>query len=362
MTFRYIGSKARLAEPLAEAIRPFLQNGGRFIDAFAGTGAVTAVAADDGWPVQINDTLSSAVVMSIARMIATQEARFERLGGYQSALDKLNALDGICGYFHKTYSPASALYDVDRVARLYLTETNARRLDAIREQVSRWRDDQVITYQEEKLLLADIMAATNRVANIAGTYGCFLSRWQPNALNALTLTARTLREQQVDWLASISDAETLSVGENDLVYLDPPYTKRQYAAYYHILESIVLDDQPAVEGVSGLRPWRHKASAFCYKRKALQALTDLVNGMRSRHVLMSYSSEAHVSLADLVDSLEATGSVTVSSVKGVGRYRPNRVASSRGDTVTEYLISYSRFTTIANPSVNQPRTLVESRQ
>jgi adenine-specific DNA-methyltransferase len=30
---------------------------------------------------------------------------------------------------------------------------------------------------EERLLLADLLAATNRVANIAGTYGCFLSHW-----------------------------------------------------------------------------------------------------------------------------------------------------------------------------------------
>ena len=40
----------------------------------------------------------------------------------------------------------------------------------------------------------------------------------------------------------------------DTVYLDPPYTKRQYAAYYHILEAISLGDEPIVEGICGIRP------------------------------------------------------------------------------------------------------------
>ena len=40
----------------------------------------------------------------------------------------------------------------------------------------------------------------------------------------------------------------------DTVYLDPPYTKRQYAAYYHILETISLGDEPIVEGICGIRP------------------------------------------------------------------------------------------------------------
>ncbi|MFR7732930.1 MAG: DNA adenine methylase [Collinsella sp.] len=35
-----------------------------------------------------------------------------------------------------------------------------------------------------------------------------------------------------------------------IVYLDPPYTKRQCASYCHIPETIAYHDEPAVEGVA----------------------------------------------------------------------------------------------------------------
>lgn len=342
LTFRYIGSKARLVEPLALSIRPFQSDGARFVDAFAGTGAVASLAADAGWPVWVNDALASATTMSIARLLSSAECGFERLGGYAAAIETLNGLAGVSGYFHVTYSPASAEHDADGIARMYLTDANAKRLDAIRRRIAKWREDGEIDEKGEHLLLADLIGAVNRVANIAGTYGCFLSRWQSNALRELMLAPRELRKAPVDWRASTCNAEDIAVGIDDLVYIDPPYTKRQYASYYHILESIVLNDAPIVEGVSGLRPWQQKSSEYCYKRRALGALVALVKGIRSGRALISYSSDGHVPLDDLVEALTQSGQVTVSSIHGIGRYRPNRAARDVADTVTEYVISYRR--------------------
>lgn len=344
MTFRYIGSKARLASALADAIEPFRRSGGCFVDAFAGTGAVSAVAADAGWPVWINDTLASAGTMSVARLIASSQAAFERLGGYANTIRALNELRATKGYFHATYSPASAKTDVDGIARMYLTEENASRLDAVRDRIGTWKDEQIINDEEETLLLADTIAAVNRCANIAGTYGCYLSKWQASALKPLALAPRQLRLKEVSWRVSTGDAALLDVQPRDLVYIDPPYTKRQYASYYHILESIVLNDKPEVEGVSGLRPWRAKASAFCYKRRALQALVNLVEKLGSDQVILSYSSEGHVELEDLLAALGVSGTIDCEAIDGVGRYRPNRTASARGDAVTEYVIVYRRST------------------
>jgi adenine-specific DNA-methyltransferase len=340
MTFRYIGSKARLTQPLSAAIRPFLQAGGCFVDAFAGTGSVASAAADEGWPVWVNDALNSATIMSHARLLSASETEFKRLGGYEAAVEDLNGLAPTKGYFHATYSPASSRSEAGGIARMYLSEPNACRLDAIRDRISNWRLAGMIDQNEEALLLGDLIGAVNRVANIAGTYGCFMSRWQPNALRDLAITPRLLRAQPVDWKVTTGNAEGLRVGKDDLVYLDPPYTKRQYASYYHILESIVLDDKPEVQGVSGLRPWHAKASAFCYKRKALQALIDTVTGYTCGQVILSYSSEGHVDLDDLLTALDLTGDVACTDIDGIGRYRPNRTASSRGDTVTEYVITY----------------------
>lgn len=342
MTFRYLGSKSRLADPLSQLIGAPDRDDARFIDAFAGTGAVAEIAASNGWSVQINDALPSAIVMSTARLLSDGEVTFANLGGYSKAVDRLNAIEAKAGYFHRTYSPASEGFDAAGVKRMYLTERNASRLDAMRDQIADWKADAQINDDEECLLLADLISAVNRVANIAGTYGCYLSKWQANSQRLLEMTARTLRPNPVDRQSRVGNAEELRVQKQDLVYLDPPYTKRQYASYYHILDSIVLDDQPSVEGVSGLRPWQAKASTFCYKRRALDALIDLMAGIGSSRILLSYSSEGHIDLDDLVEALSEMGDFDIHAIDGVGRYRPNVVASARGDAVTEYIVDFRR--------------------
>ena len=200
----------------------------------------------------------------------------------------------------------------------------------------------MLTPREEQLLVCDLISAANRVANIAGTYGCFLSKWQNAANQPLHLIPRELKLETAELVTTVADVAELRPAPSDLVYLDPPYTKRQYASYYHILETIAVGDDPEVEGVSGLRPWKEKASAFCYKTRALEALVSLVERISSRRVLISYSCEGHVDLGDLCAALQRSGRVECTPIQGVGRYRPNRVASANGNSVTEYILSFTR--------------------
>lgn len=342
MTFRYIGSKARLTAPLARAIEAFDDGTGRFVDAFSGTGAVSELAASLGWPVWANDALESAIVMTAARLASVADIRMEGLGGYASAVERLNKLKPSEGPMWRIYSPASTRFDSDRIERRYFTEQNAAAIDAARAQIAEWAKDGLLTDREEQLLIADLISAANRVANIAGTYGCFLSRWQNSAHQPLQLKPRELKKEPTELVATVADVADMRPASRDLVYLDPPYTKRQYASYYHILETIAVGDDPEVEGVSGLRPWKDKASAFCYKTRALDALVSLVEHIASRRILISYSCEGHVDLEDLCAGLQRSGSVACAPVHGVGRYRPNRMASANGDSVTEYVLSYTR--------------------
>lgn len=342
MTFRYIGSKSRLTVPLSDAIDALDDGTGRFVDAFCGTGAVSELAASLGWPVWANDALESAVVMTTARLVAIDEIRMRALGGYHAAIEKLNDLKPAEGPMWRTYSPASARFDRDHIERRYFTEHNAAMLDAARAQIAAWCGDGLLSDCEERLLVADLMSAANRVANIAGTYGCFLSKWQSSALKSVQFKPRILKDTTSSLVATVADVSDMRPGVDDLVYLDPPYTKRQYASYYHILETIALGDEPVVEGVSGLRPWKHKASEFCYKTKALDALVGLVQRIQSRRVVISYSCQGHIGLEDLCSALERSGNVDLVPIHGVGRYRPNVAASSNGDTVTEYVLSFRR--------------------
>lgn len=340
MTFRYIGSKARIVPEIIEKLgRPGSEDS-RFVDLFCGTGAVAEGAAQAGWAVHLNDHLHSAVIMAAARILGSDNARFEDTGGYAQTTDLLNALPAESGFVYRSYSPASAREL--GFERRYFTPANAGRIDAMRRQIGIWKAGGAIGNNEEQLLLADLMSAANRVANIAGTYGCFLSKWQKQALGDVALKPRALKQGKFRVTLSVLEAAHVRTQSTDVVYLDPPYTKRQYAAYYHLLETIALGDSPTVSGVGGIRPWQEKASDFCYKTRAIVAFRTLIDGLAAERVLVSYSDNAHVSIEILSTEIASFGRMTPLLLTEIGSYRPNRTASGGRATVNEYLIELER--------------------
>ena len=339
MGFRYIGSKARIAHDIMTYIGGPNGASQEFLDAFSGTGAVASVAADLGWNVHVNDALPSATTIAVSRLLSESEVPFIGIGGYRKACEKLNK--SRCeGFFWKEYSPASLPFV--GIERRYFSEDNASSLDGARRNIFRWFKAGLITTNEKTLLLATVISAMNEVANIAGTYGCFISHWTAQSQMKLKIKPLQLRKEPVSFSSSNLDVFDAVSSFDGTVYLDPPYTKRQYASYYHIMETLVSGDEPSVVGVSGLRPWKDKASMFCYKTKALDALVSLIGKARAKRIFLSYSDEGHVPLADLQKSLSSIGRVEIVPLGEIGRYRPNATACSNRDCVNEFLIDFNR--------------------
>lgn len=340
MGYRYIGSKARIADDIIKYLGNPSNNEGYFIDAFSGTGIVASKAADNGWKIKINDMMLNAVVMSESQLLSGDDVSFEKLGGYDQVFSLLNNSEGKKGFIWKEYSPASK--ELIGIERRYFTENNALKIDGITSQIFEWLHNDLISHKEFVFLMASLISATNNVANIAGTYGCFLSKWTEQSKKSLCLTPIYFRETTVDYIATNYDVFSVESSESDVVYLDPPYTKRQYASYYHILETIVSGDEPTVVGTAGLRPWENKSSVFCYKTKALKALVRLVVQQKANRVLISYSNDGHVQLESFRDELAKYGDVKIIELASIGRYRPNATASSGKQEVKEYLINFQK--------------------
>ena len=70
MGYRYIGSKARIANDIIQYLGVPQTEDGYFIDAFSGTGIVASKAADAGWKIKINDMMHNAAVISEARFLS----------------------------------------------------------------------------------------------------------------------------------------------------------------------------------------------------------------------------------------------------------------------------------------------------
>lgn len=340
MTVRYIGSKARLANRIMDIIGCPTGSDSRFVDGFCGTGVVSRTAALRGWNVFGNDTLLSATYLSESSLYSNDELNFTGLGSYQKAIESLNSVEPRHGFIWRTYSPASSLFcDYER---RYFTEDNASKIDAVRDEIALWHENGIIGYGEQVLLVSDLIGAANDVANIAGTYGCFLKKWTSQSFAKLCLKPRDLFPRRIEHRMIVSDVFNLSTSSGDTVYLDPPYTKRQYGSYYHIPETIAYHDEPVVHGVAGLRPWKQIASPFCYKAKALDAIYKCIDRLEARRVFLSYSSQGHVPLDALLEELSRIGKVKVHRLGEIGRYRPNKIAANSGASVEEYLIEIEK--------------------
>ena len=340
MTVRYIGSKSRLIDQISTHI-DFPQNGAFFVDAFCGTGVVAEAAASLGWNVRINDSLYSAVVLAGARLISREQVPFKGVGGYETAIAKLNEANPKHGFVWRAYSPASI--ETCGIERRYFTKENAARIDAMRALIANWSKDGTINEIEERLLIADLLSALNRVANIAGTFGCFLSKWTCQSREHIAMRCRKLKSKSVHVEATVGDVFNVANSINDVVYLDPPYTKRQYASYYHILETVAVGDEPEVDGVSGLRPWKYLSSDFCYKVRALGTLVRLIQSLNANKVLLSYSSEGHIRMRDMEAELSKIGKPAIYPMGTIGRYRPNKTASIAASDVNEFLVVMERL-------------------
>jgi len=344
MTIRYLGSKARIADAIVSILGD-PATGSTLVDAFAGTGSISSAASDRGWPIHINDTLASATALSRARLLSFKDVPFSALNGYDQAIATLNNIPGVRGFVTRAYSPMSK--ETGPTERRYFSIENAMRLDAWRTRISEWVFDKVVSEPERDLLVADLLLATNSVANTAGTYGSYLKDWSASALRPVSLTARALRTTPVKHQSTVGRAEDIVMGAADVAYLDPPYTKRQYAAYYHVLETVALGDEPELTGSTGLRPWKHLASDFSYQSKALDSIVALMAMYPASRLLLSYSNQGHADLRELTDRLSALGEVTTHPLGSHGRYTPNPVAVSNGMSVQEYVFELVKVPELA---------------
>lgn len=337
---RYIGSKSRVANRILEIIGRPKSDQIRFVDAFCGSGAISVAAAMNGWTVHANDHLKCSTVMTRAQLLSESSVTFSAVGGYENAVRHLAFSSSIEGPIFSEYSPSGRSRSGH--LRKYFTESNAAKIDGVRAEIGRLAAEKIISDDEKILLIADLITAANSVANIAGTYGCFLSKWSNASLANLSLKPRLLGADMPKSTATCLDVCEFSDAEEDVLYCDPPYTKRQYAAYYHLLETITLGDYPDVTGVAGIRSWHSKSSPFCFKRKALRAFSDLLASKRAKTVYVSYSSEGHLSIEALRSHLENFGTLRVHSIQSIPRYTPNVVSRSNGSDVTEFLFELRR--------------------
>jgi adenine-specific DNA-methyltransferase len=343
--FRYIGNKTKLLSEIIQSTQALIGSQGTVADLMAGTGSVSLEYRKNGYRVIAADMMTYSKHHLISQLMLNAPPRFDGLikekaaifSGYDSVLRYLNALPPAESYFFNEFSPEGTPAN-GTGSRKYFTSENARKIDAIREKINQWISMGVISETEESLLKHTLIMAVNRVANISGTYGYYLSDFRKNALDPITLGHVLFEpDENTDHVVLQGFAEDISgTVTADLCYIDPPYMKRQYAANYHILETLARGDFPIAVGKSGLRDWWDQHSKFCTKTRAIQSFRKVIGEMNCPVFLISYSEDGLIPIEQLFSEFQEFGNVTVRDI-GHTRFRSNQSPLPRD--IREYMFT-----------------------
>lgn len=311
-------------------------------DPFTGTTSVARHLKRQEWRTTTSDLMTYSYALQHAYIGLNEAPTFNNLvnaGVLDSSINlpvplhrviaHLNNLRGVEGFFYWNYSPDGS------EGRRYFTSGNALRIDAIRQAINRWSEMELISESERFLLVAALIEAVSRVANIAGTYAAFLKRWDSRARKPLMLAVPQMVHSAFEHQINQADANELVPNtECDLLYIDPPYNTRQYGTNYHLLETLALGDEPETRGIAGLRTdGESRKSVYCKSGAAEEALSRLVKDTTARWVVVSYNSEGVIPHDTMVDILSQRGNVEIyaceyrrfrSDADGENRqYKPN---------------------------------------
>jgi adenine-specific DNA-methyltransferase len=321
---------------------------GVFFDPFAGSTVVSRLAKTLGYTVIANDWEPYSFHIARACIACNRPPEFRALGGLDSAIDSLNDILPVRGYIASNYCPRDDEdYDAD-VERMFYTQENGRRIDAMREHIALWSDAGAIDDMEESVLLASLIFQSAYCSNTSGVFKGFHRGWGGATKTAWyrirsTLTVRSplFCDNGESNLVFRSDAEDLLDDVDcDIAYLDPPYNQHQYGSNYHLLNTIALWDKPAVSpqfdphtsgnGKAAIREdWRsERRSLYCYKSSAADTFHRLIMGLNARFILVSYSTDGLIPLDALLETLGARGKLSVVTQ----RYKRYRVSSQRPST------------------------------
>lgn len=129
------------------------------------------------------------------------------------------------------------------------------------------------------------------------------------------------------------------------VYADPPYTRDHYSRFYHVLETMALDDVPEISTVkihgsmhvsNGIyRKDRHQ-SPFCIRSKAPKAFEEMFKAISvsGRNLLLSYSpydetKESHPRVVTISQLMSwASGYFNNVEVVSAGHFTHNKLNST----------------------------------
>ena len=342
---RYIGNKTKLLDRIYNAMKEHGVNGESFFDFFSGTASVAKFFKQNGYEVYSSDLLFMSYCLQRAYITNNIEPEFIkllprlsdccRINLLETPLDKVLHFLNECvpekqGFIYKNYSVAGTKHL--KQPRMYLSDNNAAKIDAIRQTIESWHVENLITEDEYYVLLACLLESVSLFTNVAGVYAAFQKKWDPRAIKPFVIKPIELCVgKKIGKAFNANSSDLLSKVKADIFYLDPPYNERQYAPNYHLLETIVKYDNPELRGVTGMRDYSNQKSAFCRKESALAELEEIIKKAKCNYLLLSYNNEGIMPQEDILNIMKKYGETQLVEFN-YARYKSNSKVNTENKT------------------------------
>src|SRR5690554_150160 len=324
----YIGSKHKLSGFIKNSVYSVVGNDLSdkvFCDIFAGTGIVGRNFKTEVKQVISNDLEYYSYILNKNYIENHQTLQYEDL------VDELNSLNGINGFVYEEYS------ENGKAQRLYFSENNGKKIDAVRQKIEKWKKEQNITDNQYFFLLASLLKSDDKVTNTASVYSPFLKHIKKSAQKELIIEPALFEINNNEHLVFNTDSnELIKKIEGDILYLDPPYNARQYGANYHLLNTIALYDNFTPKGKTGLRAYAK--SAYCKKNEVSQSFESLVKNADFKYLFLSYNNEGLMTKKEVETIMKRYGRYHLET-KDYQRFKADKTENRnhKTDKTTEYL-------------------------
>lgn len=292
---KFLGSKRKLIPHILQATQARQRKSGTILDLFAGTTRVGQAFRQQGWRVISNDYSRFSTVFGECYIESAPDHQ-----QVQDAVDYLNEIPGVSGWFTNTYCVNSRFFH----------PKNGERIDAIRDRI-----ETDFSGSLKSVLLTSLIEAADRVDSTCGVQMAYLKKWAKRAENDMVLRVPEIPTGPAGLAIQFDAQEASRMCDADVVYLDPPYNQHSYRGNYHIWESLVLWDWPEVYGVAQKRvDCRTVKSDFNSKPGAITAMQGVVNNLRCSTIVTSFSNEGFLSKEQLLDMLSSRGHTEVMEI------------------------------------------------
>lgn len=352
----YIGNKRALLNFIGEgvdAVRARLnKNRISTFDVFSGSGVVSRYLKKYSEKLIVNDLEAYSYVINQCYLANRSSVDFTLLNHWMGWLQQKLSDDSLKkGFITDLYSPKD-INDIQLGERCFYTPRNAMYLDTARSLIND------VPQEIRHFFIAPLLSEASVHVNTSGVFKGFYKntnsgkgQYGGNNKDALTRILGNIElkkpvfslfDSEIEIHKGDSNTVTELVEEVDLAYLDPPYNQHPYGSNYFMLNLLTNYVKPnSISKISGI-PDDWLRSPYNKKQHAYTAMSELVDKIKAKYLLISFNSEGFISLDEMLQLLGRVGKTKVLETK-YNTFRGSRNLANRNIHVKEYLYLVEKF-------------------